>query len=249
MAKRDRREVISRLVVLLSHLLKWENQPERRSGSWRGTMRAQRRELRQLLESGTLRNHAEAVLADAYSEARRQAADETELNTDVIPFRELAGLGRIAGGANAHFKARSRPPTRMMISRGMTALPREPAAELARSTIRRGDCRRKTPLPCGERARAERLRAEAVDVKSVPSPNDCLDGFTEAYYARPEQLLDPSVRRSQSAWSFISDEAQARFVERLGGDLRSGVSDRRFGGWRTEPYFLGSLRLIVSSQN
>src|ERR1700745_1868796 len=67
MAKRDRREVFSRLVVLLSHLLKWEYQPEHRSGSWRGTIRAQRRELRQLLESGTLRNHAEAVLADAYA--------------------------------------------------------------------------------------------------------------------------------------------------------------------------------------
>ena len=39
MAKRDRREVFSRLVVLLSHLLKWEHQPERRSGSWRGTIR------------------------------------------------------------------------------------------------------------------------------------------------------------------------------------------------------------------
>src|ERR1700745_1414118 len=67
MAKRDRREVFSRLVVLLSHLLKWEYQPDHRSGSWRGTIRAQRRELRQLLESGTLRNHAEAVLADAYA--------------------------------------------------------------------------------------------------------------------------------------------------------------------------------------
>src|ERR1700722_3187285 len=63
MAKRDKREVFSRLVVLLCHLLKWEHQPERRSGSWRGTIREQRRELRQLLTSGTLRNHAETVLA------------------------------------------------------------------------------------------------------------------------------------------------------------------------------------------
>src|SRR5260370_22388682 len=43
MAKRDRREVFSRLVVLLSHLLKWEYQPDKRSGSWRGTIRGQRR--------------------------------------------------------------------------------------------------------------------------------------------------------------------------------------------------------------
>jgi Domain of unknown function DUF29 len=86
MAKRDRREVFSRLVVLLSHLLKWEYQPTNRSGSWRGTIREQRRELRQLLESGTLRNHAEAILADAYAEARRQAADETELLLDAFPI-------------------------------------------------------------------------------------------------------------------------------------------------------------------
>jgi hypothetical protein len=95
MAKRDRREVFSRLVVLLSHLLKWEYQPEHRSGSWRGTIRAQRRELRQLLESGTLRNHAQAVLADAYAEARRQAADETERSPDVFPAEDARTLDEL----------------------------------------------------------------------------------------------------------------------------------------------------------
>lgn len=85
MSKRDRREVFSRLVVLLTHLLKWEHQPEHRSGSWRGTIREQRRELRQLLDSGTLRNHALAVLADAYSEARDQATDETDLDVGTFP--------------------------------------------------------------------------------------------------------------------------------------------------------------------
>jgi Domain of unknown function DUF29 len=78
MAKRDRREVYSRLVVLMCHLLKWEAQPEKQTGSWRGTIREQRRELRLLLDSKTLKNHAEAVLPDAYAEARKQAADETE---------------------------------------------------------------------------------------------------------------------------------------------------------------------------
>ena len=95
MAKRDRREVFSRLVTLLTHLLRWERQPERRSGSWRGTMREQRRELRQLLESGTLRNHAEAVLGDAYAEARRQAADETELSLDVFPPESARSLDEL----------------------------------------------------------------------------------------------------------------------------------------------------------
>ena len=85
MAKRDRREVYSRLVVLLSHLLKWDYQPDRRSGSWRGTVLEQQRELRQLLESGTLRNHASAVFADAYADARKQAAAETGLARGAFP--------------------------------------------------------------------------------------------------------------------------------------------------------------------
>lgn len=85
MAKRDRREVFSRLVVLLCHLLKWEYQPDRRSGSWRGTLLEQQRELRQLLESDTLRNHATAVFADAYADARKQAAAETDLARAAFP--------------------------------------------------------------------------------------------------------------------------------------------------------------------
>src|SRR3954453_24000703 len=66
MATRDRREVLSRLVVLLTHLLKWDHQPDARSNSWRATILAQRNDLADLLESGTLRNHAAEVLDKAY---------------------------------------------------------------------------------------------------------------------------------------------------------------------------------------
>jgi hypothetical protein len=85
MAKRDRREVFSRLVVLLTHLLKWEHQPDRRSGSWQGTILEQQRELRQLLESGSLHNHAAAIFAEAYADARKQAAAETEMARETFP--------------------------------------------------------------------------------------------------------------------------------------------------------------------
>ena len=54
MAQRDRREVLSRLTLLITHLLKWEHQPEKRSNNWRATIAEQRRELEELLESGTL---------------------------------------------------------------------------------------------------------------------------------------------------------------------------------------------------
>jgi hypothetical protein len=101
MARRDRREVFSRLVVLMTHLLKWDYQPENRAGSWRATIREQRRELRQLLESGTLRHHAESVLADAYAEARRQAADETELALDKFPVELVWGVDELLGELDA----------------------------------------------------------------------------------------------------------------------------------------------------
>ncbi|MBL8793065.1 MAG: DUF29 domain-containing protein [Planctomycetia bacterium] len=85
MARRDRREVYSRLVVLLAHLLKWEHQPERQGGPWQATILEQQRELRQLLESGTLRRHAATVLTDAYADARKQAAAETGLARGTFP--------------------------------------------------------------------------------------------------------------------------------------------------------------------
>jgi hypothetical protein len=86
MAKKDRREVSSRLVVLLAHLLKWEYQSPHRSGSWQGTIVEQRRELRKLLEdSVTLHKHAVSVLAQAYADARKQAAAETGLPRGTFP--------------------------------------------------------------------------------------------------------------------------------------------------------------------
>ena len=85
MAKRDRREVSSRLVTLLSHLLKWQHQSEQRTNSWRATIVEQRRELRKLLESGTLHNHAVAVLTESYEDARKQAAAESGLARSKFP--------------------------------------------------------------------------------------------------------------------------------------------------------------------
>jgi hypothetical protein len=85
MARRDRREVESRLAVLIAHLLKWTYQAERRSGSWRGTIVAQRQELARLLDRGVLRNHAAAVLAEVYADAVERTSAETELPPDTFP--------------------------------------------------------------------------------------------------------------------------------------------------------------------
>jgi hypothetical protein len=85
MARRDRREVESRLIVLLAHVLKWAHQPDRRSGGWRATVIEQRQELDGLLGRGVLRAHAEAVLPDAYRKAVERAVAETGLPPDTFP--------------------------------------------------------------------------------------------------------------------------------------------------------------------
>src|SRR5712692_4467544 len=85
MARRDRREVESRLTVLIAHTLKWAHQPDRRSGSWRATVIEQRQELEGLVSRGVLRTHAEAVLADTYRKAVERAAAETGLPAETFP--------------------------------------------------------------------------------------------------------------------------------------------------------------------
>jgi SAM-dependent methyltransferase len=82
-------------------------------------------------------------------------------------------------------------------------------------------------------------------VQTVPVPVDCTDGFTEAFYARPERFLDPAVRKAQSAWGFVSQESQAQSVAALEDDLKSGAWDKRYGHWRRQDNFIGSLRLII----
>lgn len=85
MARRDRREVESRLAVLLSHLLKWTYQPDHRSRGWRATVIEQRQELNRLAGRGVLRNHAQEVLADVYTEAVERAAAESGASRDRFP--------------------------------------------------------------------------------------------------------------------------------------------------------------------
>jgi SAM-dependent methyltransferase len=85
-----------------------------------------------------------------------------------------------------------------------------------------------------------------IHVQPVPIPIDCIDGFIEAFYARPEQFLDPEVRSSQSAWGFVEATVAERGLARLAGDIETRRWDQRHGSLRTQPEFIGALTLIVS---
>ncbi len=84
------------------------------------------------------------------------------------------------------------------------------------------------------------------EVISIPIPLDCVDGFQEAFYGRPEAFLKKEVRSSQSAWGFLSNEVEEKLVKALEADLISGEWDKKFGHYRTEPSFTCALRLIIS---
>jgi len=80
----------------------------------------------------------------------------------------------------------------------------------------------------------------------VPVPLDCVDGFQEAFYGRPEAFLEPAVRKAQSAWGFLDGVTEARLVKALADDLASGRWDQLYGEHRTMPTFTGALRLLVN---
>jgi hypothetical protein len=80
MGQRERRELTSRLTVLIMHLLKWQYQPEHRSKSWASTLRHQRYELALLLDdSPSLRRELPERIALVYPRACANAIGETGL--------------------------------------------------------------------------------------------------------------------------------------------------------------------------
>ncbi|HEY8189933.1 MAG TPA: class I SAM-dependent methyltransferase [Micavibrio sp.] len=92
-----------------------------------------------------------------------------------------------------------------------------------------------------------KLIGNKVDVLPVPIPLNCVDGFNEAYYGRPEKFLDPGARQSCSAWSFIDSQAAAKFEETLKSDLKEGLWDKKYGHLRSQPEYHGSLKLIIGA--
>ena len=86
MAGSQRRELESRLTVLLLHLLKWERQPDKRKPGWESTIVTQRRELRRLFrQSPSLRPALAGAIIEVYSDALEDATRETRIPASAFP--------------------------------------------------------------------------------------------------------------------------------------------------------------------
>ena len=80
LGRSERREIQSRLKILLLHLLKWRYQPERQCSSWRGSIVEARDELESVLaDNPSLGSHPAEYLPKAYASARQKALNETGL--------------------------------------------------------------------------------------------------------------------------------------------------------------------------
>lgn len=91
MGASERRELVSRLGILLGHLLKWQYEPEYRGKSWVSTIREQRRMIPlHLKQNPSLKGKLGEFMEDGYGLGRGIASDETGLPEstfhDVCPW-------------------------------------------------------------------------------------------------------------------------------------------------------------------
>jgi hypothetical protein len=78
MGKRERRELLHRMSILIAHLLKWQVQPDRRTRSWELTIRVQRKDLLKLVaENPSLQPYLQESLPEAYEHAIVEAMTDT----------------------------------------------------------------------------------------------------------------------------------------------------------------------------
>jgi SAM-dependent methyltransferase len=95
---------------------------------------------------------------------------------------------------------------------------------------------------------AELLGGRA-EIRPLRVPVPCLDGFTEAFIARPEAYLDPAVRRNMSTFRLLPADQVDTGVARLREDLASGAWDARHGDLRSLSHMDMGLRIVISENS
>jgi len=86
MGRSEKRQLINRLAVLISHLLKWKFQPGLRGHNWKYTIEEQRISILELLEdSPSLKHEIESKFDNAYEHAIRRTIQDTGLDKNNFP--------------------------------------------------------------------------------------------------------------------------------------------------------------------
>lgn len=86
MGRSEKRELESRLIILLLHLLKWKYQESRRGRSWELSIIEQRLKFEETLEENPgLKPKLDEILSKAYKFAIIQASRETKISRNIFP--------------------------------------------------------------------------------------------------------------------------------------------------------------------
>ena len=86
MGRSERKSLKSNLIVILLHLLKWQFQPDKRSGSWESSIIEHRRRVQESLQdSPSLKPYLEEIFTECYTQAVKQAKAETGLPKESFP--------------------------------------------------------------------------------------------------------------------------------------------------------------------
>jgi len=86
----------------------------------------------------------------------------------------------------------------------------------------------------------------SVTLEAVPIPADCTDGFTAAYWRRPEAYLDEAVRANMSTFALLDERVVAEGVARLARDLADRSWHRRHALLLSLPDLDVGYRLVVA---
>jgi Methyltransferase domain len=87
---------------------------------------------------------------------------------------------------------------------------------------------------------------ETDHIEAVPISSTCADGFTVAYWRRPEAYLNPEVRACCSSFAELPLDIVESRMRALAGDLQSGRWHAKYGALEGMDYFDAGLRLIVA---
>ena len=86
MGRSEKRELVSRLTILLLHLLKWQLQPTHRGASWEASIANARDHIADHLgDNPSLKARLPEAIASAYRYALRDASAETGMRASAFP--------------------------------------------------------------------------------------------------------------------------------------------------------------------
>lgn len=85
-----------------------------------------------------------------------------------------------------------------------------------------------------------------VEVRDIPVPHDCIDGFGGAFWRRPHAYLDETVRAGMSLFALTAKSQLQEGLSRLHRDLENGSWAARYADLLDKPHLDLGYRLVVA---